>query len=311
MNQLYHISNILFGHKENLSNFLNMYENNKLPHSMLFIGTFGIGKSTFAHIISTLILSDLNALKEDEKGNSFLDSEDKNFIQIIQNTHPDFLRISLEEKKTNIPVAEIRKIQIFLSTKPIFSKKKVVIIEDAETLNINASNALLKILEEPSDSTNIILVSRSIGNIIQTIRSRCFKMYFTNLNFQIWSNILQYKNYTQFITPELYTLTNSSINHTIRFMESDIVEELMHFYKGNYNLDLIKKIIEFATLSQNNWYIIETILLMQLEESVIKSQKENDFYKKNDILYKARYLLKQTNILNLNKKQVLLTILAK
>lgn len=64
--------------------------------------------------------------------------------------------------------------------KPIISSKKIYIIDNAETMTIEAQNCLLKTLEEPPEYICIILVTSNDSNIINTIRSRCMKITFRN-----------------------------------------------------------------------------------------------------------------------------------
>ena len=179
---VYKKSNTLFGHNKEVFQFLDMCSKSTLPNVFLCVGMPGIGKSTFAHLAAVSLLSNNLNINEKIPGEHTIDNNSSEFVQLMENVHPDFLEISLEENKSSIPITEVRKISNFLTTKPIYSNNKVVIIENAESLNINASNALLKILEEPSETTYIFLITRNLGKIIPTIRSRCFKLYFSTLS---------------------------------------------------------------------------------------------------------------------------------
>jgi DNA polymerase-3 subunit delta' len=88
-------------------------------------------------------------------------------------THPDIVDVGLEEKSKQIKVEQIRAIIDFVGKTPQMGGMKIVVIEPAEQLNLNAANALLKCLEEPAGHTLIILISHAPSRLLPTIRSRC------------------------------------------------------------------------------------------------------------------------------------------
>jgi hypothetical protein len=94
---------------------------------------------------------------------------------IVANSHPDFLLIKNEENC--ITIEQARRVIEFLSTTSEFGGYKVVIIEEAEHMNRNSANALLKILEEPPNKSIIILTTNKLFALLPTIRSRCQKVF--------------------------------------------------------------------------------------------------------------------------------------
>ena len=70
-------------------------------------------------------------------------------------------------------IEQIRKVGHFLSLKSHYEGQKICVVNSAESMNTNASNALLKILEEPPKNALIILIAESVGLIAPTVRSRC------------------------------------------------------------------------------------------------------------------------------------------
>ena len=84
-------------------------------------------------------------------------------------------------EKGEIRVDEIRMIEDVISLAPYEGKRKVVIVDDAETMNPSAANAFLKTLEEPPPQSIIILISASPDRLPETIRSRC-----SRINFHLW-----------------------------------------------------------------------------------------------------------------------------
>jgi DNA polymerase III delta prime subunit len=96
--------------------------------------------------------------------------------------NPDFLLITLLKDKKSIGIEEVRGVSNFLSIKPLSFTKKIVMIQNAETLTPPAQNSLLKILEEPAEYSQIFLVAQSLNTILPTIISRCRVLNAKNKN---------------------------------------------------------------------------------------------------------------------------------
>ena len=93
-------------------------------------------------------------------------------VQIAAGVHPDFIYIGRNPKRTEVLIEQVRDFIERLGVRPTRGSRRVAIIDDAETLNIPAQNALLKTLEEPPAHTVIFLVTRSERALLDTIRSR-------------------------------------------------------------------------------------------------------------------------------------------
>ena len=96
-----------------------------------------------------------------------------NCIRIEKESHPDVFWTGIEEKAKFIKIDDIRNLQHSVKLSPLESDYKIFIIKDADRMNEESSNCLLKTLEEPSPNTIIILIANSINFIKETIRSRC------------------------------------------------------------------------------------------------------------------------------------------
>ena len=166
----------LLSFKDNFKELVNLSLGNKLPNKLIFSGNKGIGKSTFAlHLINYLF-------SQHEEGSYNLEDNEininnKSYKLVSNNTHPNLLLIDSTDKKF-IEVSKIREILNFSSKTSFSNKKKIVLINNVEKMNINASNALLKILEEPSTNLFFILIHNSHKKLISTINSRCIKFNF-------------------------------------------------------------------------------------------------------------------------------------
>lgn len=135
-----------FGHESAKRLLERQLSNGRFPHAYLFSGPAGIGKKTLALEFARKILK-----------TERLD------------TSADLLML---DEAGEITVEALRNFLPRLSLKPLGGDKKVAVINNADRMNIQSANALLKTLEEPSPSTVIILVGDG-QRLLGTIRSRC------------------------------------------------------------------------------------------------------------------------------------------
>ncbi|GAA5316550.1 MAG: DNA polymerase III subunit delta' [Candidatus Pelagadaptatus aseana] len=143
----------------------------KLPHALLLVGHEGIGKVHFAKAFARL-LTCLSPVNQTPCGNC------KTCLLMKAGSHPDYLYLAPEDKSRVIKIDQVRQLTEFVAKTPQQGNHKVAIIEPAESLNLNAANALLKCLEEPAGNTTLILVSHMPSLLMATIRSRCQQLEF-------------------------------------------------------------------------------------------------------------------------------------
>ena len=136
----------------------------RLPHAIILEGEKGLGKHTLAAYISKVLVC------EGEKKPCF---NCRSCHLAESGNHPDIITVAPEDKKKNIAVAQIRDIRQKAFVKPHISSKRAFIIDKAETMNDQAQNALLKILEEPPESVVFILITESGAALLPTVISRC------------------------------------------------------------------------------------------------------------------------------------------
>jgi DNA polymerase-3 subunit delta' len=156
-----------------------MQRKNTLPHAILLRGRAGVGKHDFAlHLAHTLLCQ--------QAGNDGACGVCASCLWLKEGHHPDFKLITPEDeteesaskkktnKKTQISVAQVRQLYDFLSLSSHQVKgRRIILISPAETLNLAAANALLKMLEEPPSNTLFLLVSSQPQRLLATIISRC------------------------------------------------------------------------------------------------------------------------------------------
>ena len=180
--------NKLIGHNSYLENFVSLYKYDKLPSRILISGKKGIGKSL---LINNFLLKIFNS------------NNDQRLI--TNNTHPNILNIKKTNDKKNIEIDQIREVVKFTNQSSFNNKARFIIIDDAEFLNINSSNALLKNLEEPNENVFFILIFNSDMSLLDTIKSRCieFKINISNENIELIVN--------NYFNDNIYTKINSDL----------------------------------------------------------------------------------------------------
>lgn len=135
-------------------------------HAYLLHGPAGIGKRALAERLMARLLCQQPA-GDDACGQC------KSCFLLAAGTHPDNYVLEPEEVDKAIRVDQVRDLVDFVVQTAQLGGRKVVLLEPAESMNLNAANALLKSLEEPSGDTVLLLISHQPSRLLPTIKSRC------------------------------------------------------------------------------------------------------------------------------------------
>ena len=139
-------------------------KNNSLSHAHIIEGKHGSGRHTIAKNIAA-------ALACSDEENLLPCGECKNCRDIFEDKCPDVITISKEDK-TSLGVEAVRKLKSTLLAVPNNLEVKVYIIEDADTMTVQAQNALLLTLEEPPKNVYFLILCENSRLLLETIRSR-------------------------------------------------------------------------------------------------------------------------------------------
>jgi len=143
----------------------------------LCAGQRGCGKTSTARIFAAAINCDaLPLFQKDPKKSSIPCLVCESCIAMREGNHPDFIEI---DAASHTGVDNIRSIIESSSLLPLMGRKRVYLIDEAHMLSKAAFNAALKILEEPPATALFILATTNPHKIIDTVRSRCFQLFFT------------------------------------------------------------------------------------------------------------------------------------
>ena len=189
------LANEIIGHSSQKLSFLSSFASNRLPQCWLLAGDMGIGKASFAWLIAKFLLTtkyqpaDLKIDLSKTNINSILEPQSGSTLnRIISGSEQRVyvVRRGYNEKRKaffkNISIEDVRKLQSYCSLSIADGGKRIIIIDTADDLNKSSSNALLKLLEEPPKNTIFLLISHQPNHLLPTIKSRCQKLSFSNLD---------------------------------------------------------------------------------------------------------------------------------
>lgn len=163
--------------------FVDALDRGRLHHAWLLRGPEGVGKAGFAYRAARRLLG---AAPDPGRGLLGTRPDDPVSRLVSAQSHPDLLVLErlVEGGKTkrNISVDQARDLPEFFAKSPSQARYRVAIIDAADDLNLNAANALLKVLEEPPERGVLFLITHAPGRLLATIRSRCRR-----LAFPVWS----------------------------------------------------------------------------------------------------------------------------
>ena len=213
-------TNKILGHERQIAYLDRVRERGTLAHAYLFHGPEQVGKRAVAvEWIKTLFC------QNGKKKISDPCSGCASCRQIEDGTHRNVMRLSLEqtlvskkEERKDIPIDDIREVIRLLSYAPAAGEWRVVLIDQAERMNDEASNAFLKLLEEPGEQTLIILIAPSAELVLSTIASRSQQIAFSLAPDSVLENALAQKKINPEVRKTLLALAGGRPGVLVKFL---------------------------------------------------------------------------------------------
>ncbi len=184
----------ILGHDDVVQQFRRAVGRGRLATSFLFVGPGGIGKFTFTmRLAQALLCQEHDPLELDPCGVC------ESCIQMDARAHPDLMIVSKPPEKAFVPLElligdEQHRMREGLchqiGLKPFRGGRKIAVIDDADYLNIEGGNCLLKTLEEPPPKSVLILIGTTAARQLPTIRSRCQIVRFQPLGEDVLAQLL-------------------------------------------------------------------------------------------------------------------------
>ena len=267
----------LYWHEKIWQALINADKENRFPHAILFFGNQGLGKKEFAQQLAQFLLC------SDPNKNQHACGFCKDCLLFSANTHGDFYNI-LPENSKSIGIDQVREIKTEANQKPQRGQVKVFLIPDADKMSIAASNALLKVLEEPPGGGIFILTSERKHALSPTVLSRC--------------------QHFAFLVPDIEK-TRQWLFASGEFSETDIQDAL--FWSLGSPL-LARQLLEDKTITEYQSYLKPLLAYFSGEEALFSLTKSWQGKPLADVLYVAQvacyYLLKGEWTISFDKNKV-------
>lgn len=217
----------IFGQDTAIDMLTRAYLADRLPHGLIFAGPTGVGKGTTAKALATLFLCEKP--KKDQpcgKCDSCRVMESGN--------HPDYHVIYKELIRVHDKTGKSKGIELSINVlrpeliepagrKASMNVGKVFVIEQAELMNPQAQNGILKTLEEPAGRTLIILLTDSPGWLLPTIRSRCQLLRFAPLDRATVTQQLAARKIDPATAKDAAALADGSLGVALKWIEDGVI----------------------------------------------------------------------------------------
>ncbi|MCS7262738.1 MAG: DNA polymerase III subunit delta' [Aquificaceae bacterium] len=258
----------------------------RVPSSLLLFGKEGVGKKDLAFEFASALL----CLKESyppcgectsckhmknflsKKKEELLfygeDKTGKSTFLFLRGDHPDFVYLTPE--KSEIKIDQIRGAKDFVYLAPALSKRKVVLVEPADSMNPYAQNALLKVLEEPPLHTHFLLVTAHLQKILPTIRSRSFLLEVPPLTPQ------EIKELTGVDDPLILELSEGSLKMALKLKEdTELLKTAQAIAEGDI-LTLYRKALEVEKWDMERQLYLLKLLQAKLHRRFLQKRNSSD-----------------------------------
>ncbi len=225
----------LFGQARAEEDFLSAFSGERLHHGWLVTGPQGVGKATLAWRIARFLLATpaqqddglFGAPPPPSSLDIGADHPVAHRVRALSDPGLFLLRRGANEKgdrlATEIRVAEVRRMREFFALSSADGGRRVVIVDAADELNVQAANALLKMLEEPPANTTMLLIAHQPARLLPTIRSRCRELRLSPLGPEDMSRALAQAGAE--VKPEtasaLTELSGGSVGEAMRLLNLD------------------------------------------------------------------------------------------
>ena len=223
----------------------------KVSHAYIFSGKRGVGKTTMARAFADVLTS-----------GSVAD------VTLVTNE-----RYGVDSKSDVISVDTVRAASADMYMKPYLADKRVFIIPNAEKMNIQAQNALLKIFEEPPAYCVIILITQNDNMLLQTIRSRAITVRFGEVNDSLVKAYAEQKGVMA--SDVIIRLAAGSIGMAMELAENEELEDVLgafvEMFKkiGSGTASCIYPLIEYFQREKKNSEVLFDIMLIMLRDTML------------------------------------------
>ena len=274
--------------------YFDLLTKEKLHHAYLFFGREGLGKELLLSTLSQGILCEETTL--------FPCGKCYNCKLVLSQNHPDLHILEIEEGKKNISISQILDLREKIYESSFLGKNKIILIPNIEFMSRDASDSILKILEEPPKDTFFVMSSHFIHLIPSTIRSRSIEIEITNPSFEECLEWLS-ESYSENLELAI-ELSNNRPFIAKDLLDLNLVELRSKFIKDISGI--IKSGKDIVNISENWSKELETLTLKiewmsYILIDAIKHNATNEAEVVSDSENITRYLGEKSDIFNLHE----------
>ncbi len=215
------------GHSKQKQWFQQAVGHHRLASSFLMVGPDGCGKRTFAKLLAKALLCPNRSSQTIEPCERC-----ESCVQVDADSHPDLLQVSKPPEASSLSIEllvgsrenRLREGLCYqLHMKPFHGQRRIAIIDDADTIMVEAANSMLKTLEEPPSGALIFLIGTNEQRQLSTIRSRSQIVRFQGLPAESLANLLLRQGLTdsEEIAISTARLADGSISRAKSFLDDD------------------------------------------------------------------------------------------
>ena len=259
-------------------------------------GKKGIGKCTLVNHFMSYIFDKENYNLEEK----IINDKSIFYKQYTNNTFPNIVYLSANKFK-NVKIEDIRNLKSLLLKSTISNNKRFIILDDIEVFNHNSLNALLKIIEEPSDSNFFLLINNNTKPLLKTIHSRSLELKIQiseKKRIKIIKSLIKKNNLDILIN---YTSINISPGNLLKY-NNILIEN-----KININNDFLSNLEKILTLYKKNKNIYLANFCLFLTDCYFHNliEKKNNIFKCIEDKYFIKENINKFFIYNLNQKALI------
>ena len=274
----------IIGHEQIIEHLTNAISMGKVSHAYIFNGPDKSGKKMLAEAFAMTL--------QCEKGGSSPCEECHSCKQAMNHNQPDIIYVQ-HEKPNTLSVDDIREqVNHDIDVKPYSSPYKVYIIDEAEKMNVQAQNALLKTIEEPPEYGIIMLLTNNLEAMLPTILSRCIAFHLKPVdNYKIVEFLEKEYGVPDYKARICAAFSQGVVGKAIQMASSeefnDLQYHVLNIVKNVHEMDVYEVIEAVKRLSAYKTDINDVIDMMMVwyrDVLILKVTKDA-----NAIVYKDEY----------------------
>ncbi len=245
----------ILGQSRSLNVMHHMLQSGKIPHAFLFTGIAGIGKHTTA-------LAFAKALNCPHCTADFCGTC-SSCSKIENGTHPDIIQIAPE--KNVIKIEQVRSLQHSIVFAPVQGPWRVILIDQAESMNKETANCLLKTLEEPPPATVLVLITHAVSRLLPTVVSRCQRLMFAPLARQDLQRLLEQEAMGREEAAFISAHAQGSMHRAHQLLDHSLIDDLGRLTSVLVNPKTVEQRLQLASELSKSPERLTTLLILLLE----------------------------------------------